>query len=288
MARLCDAPKPSIIIISRAMQAAKHPFPVQAHDPNSKFRKLGDTVLSMSPHTASHLEEARRAFKPSVPSLLLGVVKKKELEATTSTGDTSAIKKSFPCLYGQSIVELLPDASGSPGNPLKVGCVLSGGQAAGGHNCICGLYDYVTTHFPGSTVYGFIGGPKGVMTNAFKVLDAATIDEHRNSGGFTMLASGRDKIESAEQFERATATARDLGLDGLVVIGGDDSNTNACLVRAKPSPGCSCLALTLYVHVRGRVRVLMMDMHSDSSPSTTRRPACPRASSASQRQSTAT
>jgi len=195
--------------------------------------------MTMAPHTASHLENARRQFKPIVPAMLLsGNIKKTEGQPTTCVDNEATIRARFPNLFGQSVVELTSAKAshtglaslGEPGAPLRVGCVLSGGQAAGGHNCIVGLYDYVTTHFPGSAVYGFLGGPKGVMTNSYKLLDSATVDAHRNSGGFTMLASGRDKIETPEQFEEATATARHNRLDGLIVIGGDDSNTNACVL----------------------------------------------------------
>jgi diphosphate--fructose-6-phosphate 1-phosphotransferase len=188
----------------------------------------------MGPYQGSRLETVRRQCKLIVPPLLLGRVQKVEGAPTTCVADQEVIKARFPSLFGQPIVSLVSDASPASGDaprrPLRVGCVLSGGQAAGGHNCICGLFDYVTTHYPGSTVYGFLGGPKGIMTNSYKLLDRATIDAHRNSGGFTMLASGRDKIETADQFDRATATARLHDLDGLVVIGGDDSNTNACLL----------------------------------------------------------
>lgn len=164
--------------------------------------------------------------------MLLGGVTKSVGAATTCVSDEEQIKARFPNLYGQPLIELEAAASAPPEQrpPLRVGCVLSGGQAAGGHNCICGLYDYVKKHFPGSSVYGFLGGPKGVMNNTYKLLDDDIIDAHRNSGGFTMLASGRDKIETPEQFEKATATAAANELDGLVVIGGDDSNTNACLL----------------------------------------------------------
>jgi len=208
------------------------------HDFNAKksgacFRSTVRSVMSMAPHAASQLETMRKEFQPTVPPLLLGPVKKKVGPPTTCVANEDTIKMSFPNLFGHPMVELAAaDSASEPASrpPLKVGCVLSGGQAAGGHNCIAGLYDYCSRHFPGSTVYGFVGGPKGVMTNSYKLLNDATIDAYRNSGGFTMLASGRDKIETAAQFEQATATARRNDLDGLVVIGGDDSNTNACVL----------------------------------------------------------
>ena len=175
---------------------------------------------------------ARRAYVPRVPELLRsGAFTIREGEPTTSVADHDAIKEKFRKLYGARAVSLEP-AAGAPhgAKALKVGCVLSGGQAAGGHNCICGLWDYLEAHAPGSQLLGFVGGPKGVMVNEKRVLDAATIDAFRNSGGFTMLASGRDKIESAEQLAQAVATARACELDGLIVIGGDDSNTNAAVL----------------------------------------------------------
>jgi diphosphate--fructose-6-phosphate 1-phosphotransferase len=187
----------------------------------------------MVPHSKSALEAAREAFQPQVPELLLGRVTAVKGPPTTCVANQDLIQARFKGLYGSPIIDLKPAAAqGIPSKrpALKVGCVLSGGQASGGHNCIVGLYDYVTKHFPGSQVYGFLGGPKGVMTNSYKLLDDATIDAHRNSGGFTMLASGRDKIETPEQFDKATHTAKANELDGLVVIGGDDSNTNACLL----------------------------------------------------------
>ena len=153
-----------------------------------------------------------------------------EGKPTTALANHDEIKKKFPTLYGGKDVKLVPAAAAVKHAPLKVGCVLSGGQAAGGHNCICGLFDYLAEFAPGSTLYGFLGGPKGVMTNSARVLDASTIDEYRNTGGFTMLASGRDKIEKPEEFKMAADTARARGLDGLVVIGGDDSNTNAAVL----------------------------------------------------------
>ena len=174
----------------------------------------------MVPHSKSALEAAREAFQPQVPELLLGRVTAVKGPPTTCVANQDLIQARFKGLYGSPIIDLKPAAAqGIPSKrpALKVGCVLSGGQASGGHNCIVGLYDYVTKHFPGSQVYGFLGGPKGVMTNSYKLLDDATIDAHRNSGGFTMLASGRDKIETPEQFDKATHTAKANELDGLVV-----------------------------------------------------------------------
>ena len=202
-----------------------------------------------NPANSSPLEEERRRFVPAVPHVLLsGEFEVVKGEKTTALGQEEAIAERFPQIYGQPFVDLVPAnaMSGAPAAApaapasivpqpskhvaLRIGCVLSGGQAAGGHSCICGLFDYLKAHAPGSALLGFIGGPAGVMKNAHCILRQETIDRYRSSGGFTMLASGRDKIETPEQFEKAVATAQREKLDGLVVIGGDDSNTNAALL----------------------------------------------------------
>ena len=183
-----------------------------AHDPptsrqsgaGKKLRTAVDSVRSTQPLKATPLEAARRAFKPSVPPVLLGACGGRVADGgpTTCVANAEAIKERFPNLYGQSIVELCRvDAPQGDANrkPLKVGCVLSGGQAAGGHNCICGLYDYVNAHYPGSVVYGFLGGPKGVMTNSFKLLDAKTIDDR---------AALRDLTSGLPHWHAHTSVAR--------------------------------------------------------------------------------
>lgn len=270
-----------------------------------KFREIVDTVSANAPHKRSKLEAARAAFQPQVPSVLLGGVKKVEKEKTTSVADQDKVQARFPNLYGSPIVDLVPSnkGAGAQGPPLNIGVVLSGGQAAGGHNCICGIYDYAMKNFPGSKIFGFLGGPKGVMENTYKLLDDETIDAYRNSGGFTMLAAGRDKIESPEQFAMATQTAKTNDLDGLVVIGGDDSNTNACLlgehyfaagikckVRATPAPFFSpCSAV--FRRVSSPPRALSPRPPAPSpTPAralSARSSACPRLSTAISRMSTA-
>ncbi|GAU25764.1 hypothetical protein TSUD_222210 [Trifolium subterraneum] len=117
-----------------------------------------------------------------------------------------------------------------PHRKLKIGVVLSGGQAPGGHNVISGIYDYLQQRASGSTLYGFKGGPAGIMKCKYVELNSDYIYPYRNQGGFDMICSGRDKIETPEQFKQAEETVKKLDLDGLVVIGGDDSNTNACLL----------------------------------------------------------
>ena len=193
----------------------------------AKRMRLDEARLDEGP-----MEALRRAYKPNVPPLLLsGEYTARAGEPTTSLADCEAVAQRFPNLYGSRGVELVPGGAAVAHGPLRIGCVLSGGQAAGGHNCICGLWDYLQARAAdGSALIGFTGGPMGVMTGAHAELDARTIDRFRNTGGFTMLSSGRDKIESEAQLAQAVGTARSLRLDGLVVIGGDDSNTNAAVL----------------------------------------------------------
>jgi len=113
---------------------------------------------------------------------------------------------------------------------LRLGCVLSGGQAAGGHNVIMGIFDMAKKLHPDSKVYGFLAGPHGIFSNKYMEITPSYMNKYRNMGGFDMIRSGRHKIESPEQFEASLKTVETLDLDGLAVIGGDDSNTNACLL----------------------------------------------------------
>ena len=198
--------------------------------------ELTTTLHAVHPPTHSHAynpsQDARRRYQPQVPVMLLnGEYKLEKGLPTKCVANEQQVSAKFPTCFGMPSVSLLPCAGSKPQiGQLRIGCVLSGGQAAGGHNCIIGLYDFLARHAPGSTLLGFLGGPKGVMEGEHKVVDQATADLYRNSGGFTMLASGRDKIETPEQFAMAVETAKKLSLDGLVVIGGDDSNTNAALL----------------------------------------------------------
>ena len=178
----------------------------------------------------SALELQRRAYVPDVPEFLLkGGFALKQGAATTCVANEDGIREKFPSTFGQRDVEVVPGPAAAIA-PVRVGCVLSGGQAAGGHSCIVALFDFLTARAPGSQVLGFIGGPKGVMTGEHRILDAEYVDLHRNTGGFTMLASGRDKIETEADLACAVETAKRERLDGLVVIGGDDSNTNAAVL----------------------------------------------------------
>nr|GEX20519.1 pyrophosphate--fructose 6-phosphate 1-phosphotransferase subunit beta [Tanacetum cinerariifolium] len=163
---------------------------------------------------------------PSVLKTSFGVV---DGPKSSAAGNPDEIAKLFPKLFGQPSASL--NAGGSlPEASLKIGVVLSGGQAPGGHNVISGIFDYLQKRTKDSTMYGFRGGPAGVMKGKYVKLTDEFVYPYRNQGGFDMICSGRDKIETPEQFKEAQETVTKLDLDGLVVIGGDDSNTNACLL----------------------------------------------------------
>ncbi|CAA7407601.1 unnamed protein product [Spirodela intermedia] len=181
----------------------------------------------------SEVQTSRLDHRLLLPSVLKGAAfKVVDGPGSSAAGNPDEIAKLFPNLFGQPSSMLVP-ADVSPfetDRKLKVGVVLSGGQAPGGHNVICGIYDYLQEKAKGSTVYGFKGGPAGIMRCKYVALTTDFIYPYRNQGGFDMIRSGRDKIETPEQFKQAEDTVTKLDLDGLVVIGGDDSNTNACLL----------------------------------------------------------
>jgi pyrophosphate--fructose-6-phosphate 1-phosphotransferase len=184
------------------------------------------------------LGRLRRDFKPRLPEVLtsLDSLKISFGEATESTANQREISEMFPITYGAPMMDIAPrtdadDAkTASDFPPLKVGVVLSGGQASGGHNVIVGLFDAIKELNPESTLIGFLEGPIGVMKNKFIALEKEFVDKYRNTGGFDMIASGRDKIETEEQQRSALNTVTENDLDGLMVIGGDDSNTNAAVL----------------------------------------------------------
>ena len=160
----------------------------------------------------SALQKARAAYQPKLPKALQGAVKIKEGKATQSVGDQEEIKKLFPNTYGMPIVEFEP-ATEANTKKMNVGIILSGGQAPGGHR-----------------LYGFILGPGGLVDHNYMELTADIIDEYRNTGGFDMIGSGRTKLEKVDQFEKGLEIIRELDIKAVVIIGGDDSNTNACVL----------------------------------------------------------
>ena len=177
----------------------------------------------------SALQLARAAYQPKLPKALQGAVKVKEGAATQSVGDQEEIKKLFPNTYGMPIVEFEP-ATEANNKKMNVGIILSGGQAPGGHNVITGLFDQIKKLNPENRLYGFILGPGGLVDHNYMELTKEIIDEYRNTGGFDMIGSGRTKLEKVDQFEKGLEIIRELNIKAIVIIGGDDSNTNACVL----------------------------------------------------------
>ena len=172
-----------------------------------------------------NLAELRLEFKPEIPGALddLELLVGYALEETTCAPEIASL---FPKTHSRPIVHF---QKGYPPkhDPIKVGVVFSGGQASGGHNVISGLFDALQKINPESTLIGFKNGPQGIIDGKYIALTASLIDQYRNQGGFDLLGSGRTKIETEEQLESVDRIVRQLDLDGLVIIGGDDSNTNA-------------------------------------------------------------
>ena len=177
----------------------------------------------------SALQIARDAYKPKLPKALQGAVKIKEGEPTQSVADQEDIKKLFPNTYGMPVVQFVP-ATEANTKKMNVGIILSGGQAPGGHNVITGLFDQIKKLNPENRLFGFILGPGGLVDHNYMELTAEIVDEYRNTGGFDMIGSGRTKLEKEEQFEKGLEIIRQLDIKAIVIIGGDDSNTNACVL----------------------------------------------------------
>ena len=177
----------------------------------------------------SALQIARAAYQPKLPKALQGAVKIKEGKATQSVGDQEEIKKLFPNTYGMPIVEFEP-ATEANTKKMNVGIILSGGQAPGGHNVITGLFDQIKKLNPENRLFGFILGPGGLVDHNYMELTPEIIDDYRNTGGFDMIGSGRTKLEKVDQFEKGLEIIRKLDIKAIVIIGGDDSNTNACVL----------------------------------------------------------
>ncbi|MCI5560274.1 MAG: diphosphate--fructose-6-phosphate 1-phosphotransferase [Phocaeicola sp.] len=178
----------------------------------------------------SELQVARAAYQPKLPQALAGIVKVSEGTATESVADQAEIKKLFPHTYGMPILTFQDGGESMLTAKMNVGVILSGGQAPGGHNVISGLFDGVKKLHPENKLYGFIMGPGGLVDHQYKELTAELIDEYRNTGGFDIIGSGRTKLEKEEQFEKGYEILKKLDIKALVIIGGDDSNTNACVL----------------------------------------------------------
>jgi pyrophosphate--fructose-6-phosphate 1-phosphotransferase len=171
----------------------------------------------------------RAAYQPKLPKALQGAVKVKEGAPTQSVDNRDEIKELFPNTYGMPIVEFEPSDVAN-NKKMNVGVILSGGQAPGGHNVITGLFDQIKKLNPENRLFGFILGPSGLVDHQYIELTAEIIDDYRNTGGFDMIGSGRTKLEETEQFEKGLEIIRKLDIKAIVIIGGDDSNTNACVL----------------------------------------------------------
>ena len=178
----------------------------------------------------SALQQARAAYQPKLPQALKEVVKICEGAATESVADQEAIKAMFPNTYGLPIVTFEKGGEAKEYPAINVGVILSGGQAPGGHNVIAGLFDGVKKLNADSKLYGFLMGPGGLVDHKYMEITAEIMDEYRNTGGFDIIGSGRTKLEKTEQFDKGLEIIKELGIKALVIIGGDDSNTNACVL----------------------------------------------------------
>jgi pyrophosphate--fructose-6-phosphate 1-phosphotransferase len=181
----------------------------------------------------SPLQSARFAYAPKLPSILragvdkIAAVKGKAAEPAV---DKERLREMFPRTYGLPRVELRSGDTPQAKRPMRIGVILSGGPAPGGHNVIAGLFDGLKAGNPQSELFGFRGGPGGLVEDKCMDITAELVDRYRNTGGFDLVGSGRTKIETPEQFEKAFETAKRRRLDAIVVVGGDDSNTNAALL----------------------------------------------------------
>ena len=177
----------------------------------------------------SELQLARAAYLPKLPKGLQGNVKVKEGAPTQSVDNQEEIKKLFPNTYGMPLVEFVPGDEAHD-TKMNVGVILSGGQAPGGHNVICGLFDALKKLNPANRLYGFLMGPGGLVDHNYMEITADFINDYRNTGGFDMIGSGRTKLEKTDQFDKGLEIIRELDIQAIVIIGGDDSNTNACVL----------------------------------------------------------
>jgi pyrophosphate--fructose-6-phosphate 1-phosphotransferase len=180
----------------------------------------------------STLQKARAAYAAKLPPALRSgaCVKENDGAPTSSVDDAEKIKELFPNNFGKPQITFTESDQSGLNAPINAGVILSGGQAPGGHNVIAGLFDGLKSLHPESRLFGSLGGPGGLVDNKFIEITAEIVDEYRNTGGFDMIASGRTKLEETEQFEQAKLNCEALNIKTLVVIGGDDSNTNACLL----------------------------------------------------------
>ena len=180
--------------------------------------------------TISALQAERAKYQPKLPHSLKSSVKLVEGDKTQSVADQETIKDLFPNTYGMPIITFEACIEKIKYPAVNVGVILSGGQAPGGHNVIAGIFDGIKNLNQESKLYGFLGGPIGLVNHSYKELTAEIIDEYRNTGGFDIIGSGRTKLEETAQFDEGVKILHKLNINALIIIGGDDSNTNACVL----------------------------------------------------------
>ena len=181
----------------------------------------------------SPLQLARYAYQPKLPGMLRNGISEicvKTGSPTQSVADQAKIKELFPNTYGKEEITFQIGKNTAPAKKQVVGVILSGGQAPGGHNVICGLYDALKATDKENVLYGFKGGPSGLLEDSYVVFDDEYIDRFRNTGGFDIIGSGRTKLETEEQFAVVAEVCKKHGITAIVIIGGDDSNTNAAVL----------------------------------------------------------
>lgn len=180
--------------------------------------------------TQSALQLARKAYQPKLPKTLRGAVEVLETGNTEPVANKEELKSLFPNTYGLPILRFVESHEQKTYPAINVGILLSGGPAPGGHNVISGLFDGLKRCNADSRLYGFILGPGGLVNHEYKELTAELIDEYRNTGGFDIIGTGRTKLERTEQFEKGLEIMKKLDIKALVIVGGDDSNTNAAIL----------------------------------------------------------
>ena len=182
--------------------------------------------------TISALQKARAAYTPKLPKALANGANVKiiEGEATTSVADQEKIAELFAATYGAPKLTFEAGDGSIQEKTINVGVILSGGQAPGGHNVIAGLFDGLKSLNPDNKLIGFLGGPGGYVANDYMEITAEYLDAYRNTGGFDIIGSGRTKLETEDAFDKGAENCKALGINAVVIIGGDDSNTNACLL----------------------------------------------------------
>ncbi len=181
----------------------------------------------------SPLQAERLKYAPKLPGMLRNGISEicvKEGEATQSVADQEKIKALFPNTYGEKEITFEKGTNTSAAKKQVVGVILSGGQAPGGHNVVCGLYDALKATSAENVLYGFKNGPSGLLDDDYVEFDDEFINQYRNTGGFDIIGSGRTKLETEEQFAVAAEVCKKHGITAIVIIGGDDSNTNAAVL----------------------------------------------------------